>query len=426
MKKSIAVFILLATLLGIFALTASASTFGIGVSTIANDVKLIKTGLIGKKLSFSDTDFKTALGLTDFERVKIITIPSSLEGTLTLAGRRVGEGQTVSRRNIASLSFMPASKSVTECRFTFAIDECAGGAEIECILKFTDKINYAPSTESKTDANLSVWTQMGVSVYGNMSARDPENDKLEFIIVAYPERGSISVLDEENGEFRYTPATSYTGSDKFTYVVRDEWGNFSEPTEVSIRVAKRQSAAVYTDMLNSPEYNAALVMTGFGVMSGVTVGDQTHFKPNEEVTRAEFVAMALKCAGIRADSTLGASYFDDNDEIPSALMGYVATAQRLGIINGSFDGKGLYFRPNDTVTQCEAAIILANLVGVEKEDESVSFSYGDSLPVWAKPSVYTMYSLGIFETGKEFEKDAAVTRGECAEYLFRLCFVGNK
>ena len=121
MKKSIAVFILLATLLGIFALSASASTFGIGVSTIANDVKLIKTGLIGKKLSFSDTDFKTALGLTDFERVKIITIPSSLEGTLTLAGRRVGEGQTVSRRNIASLSFMPASKSVTECRFTFAL-----------------------------------------------------------------------------------------------------------------------------------------------------------------------------------------------------------------------------------------------------------------------------------------------------------------
>lgn len=425
MKKTLAFLSVIATLLGIFTFSASASVFGSGVSTMASDVKLIKTGLVGQKLTFSDTDFKTALRITDFERVKILTIPSSLEGTLTLAGRRVGEGQTVSRRNIASLTFMPASKSVTECRFSFSIEECAGGAEIECILKFTDKVNYAPTADSEKAA-LSVWTQMGVSVYGNMNASDPENDALEFIVLSYPERGTLTVLNSEMGEFRYTPTDLYTGSDKFTYVVRDEWGNFSEATEVNIKVAKRQSEVVYTDMIDSPEYNAAVVMTGFGVMSGVTVGDETHFLPNEEVTRAEFVAMALKCVGIRADSSLGATYFDDNGEIPQALLGYVATAQRLGIINGSFDGRGLYFRPNDTITRCEAAIVLANLVGTAEEDESVSFSYGDSLPVWAKPSVYTMYSLGIFESGKEFEKDAAVTREECAGYLFRLCSVGNK
>ena len=337
MKKLIAIFAVVAALVGVFGFTAAASSFGSGVSVMASDVKLVKSGLIGQKLTFSDTDFKTALGISDFERVKILTIPSSLEGTLTLAGRRVGEGQTVSRRNIASLSFMPASKSVTECRFTFSIDECARGATVECILKFTDKVNYAPSTDSATEAALSVWTQMGISVYGSMSAGDPENDKLEFMVLAYPTRGTLTVLDTENGEFRYTPTASYTGSDKFTYVVRDEWGNFSEPTTVNIRVAKRQSEAVYTDMIDSPEYNAAVIMTALGVMSGVTVGDQTHFLPNDEVTRAEFVAMALKCVGIRADSTLGESYFDDNADIPTALVGYVATAQRLGIINGSFD-----------------------------------------------------------------------------------------
>ena len=74
---------------------------------------------------------------------------------------------------------------------------------------------------------------------------------------------------------------------------------------------------------------------------------------------------------------------------------------------------------------CEAAIILANIVGTAAEDETVYQSLGDSLPVWAKPSIYTMYSLGIFESDEEFEKDAPVTRGECAGYLYRLCSAGN-
>ena len=90
-------------------------------------------------------------------------------------------------------------------------------------------------------------------------------------------------------------------------------------------------------------------------MAGVPVGDDTLFSPNGTVTRAEFVAMALKNVGVRRDTTLTATCFDDDGEIPASLRGYVATAQRIGVVNGSFSGGKLLFRPNDPVTKYEAA-----------------------------------------------------------------------
>ena len=139
MKKSISLFLALLFLTAGLTVTAAAY-FGSGVAVVAADVNLIKTGLIGEKLVFSDTDFKSALCLSDFDTVTVTKIPSSTEGTLLLGGRRVGEGRVIKRQNLASLVFIPASDTVTECRFSFTVDGYAGGAEIECIMKFINKV----------------------------------------------------------------------------------------------------------------------------------------------------------------------------------------------------------------------------------------------------------------------------------------------
>ena len=66
-KKIIAASLALVTVfVGIFAVNASAS-FGAGVEVMTKSEKLIKTGLFGKKLVFSDTDFKQGLAITDFD-----------------------------------------------------------------------------------------------------------------------------------------------------------------------------------------------------------------------------------------------------------------------------------------------------------------------------------------------------------------------
>ncbi|MBR5144605.1 MAG: hypothetical protein IKW53_06105, partial [Clostridia bacterium] len=117
--------------------------FGTGAQVVAADVNLIKTSLIGKKITFTDGDFKSALALSDFDSITVTEIPLSTEGTLLLGGRRVGKGRVIKRKNLGALVFIPASDSVTECSFKFTVDGYAGGAEIECIMKFIDKVNYA-------------------------------------------------------------------------------------------------------------------------------------------------------------------------------------------------------------------------------------------------------------------------------------------
>lgn len=410
MKKTIALVLTVIFVFGICAVTAGAF-LGPGAQVIASDVKMVKTGLKGHKMTFTDSDFKSALCLSDFKALTVTSIPTSLDGTLLLGGRRVSEGREIQRKNLGGLVFVPASKSVSECSFKFKID---GGSEIECVLKFIDKVNYAPSLEEIP----TVKTQQDITVYSSLSATDPEGDKLEYIIVSYPEEGRVCILD--GGKFCYTPNIEYTGEDKFTYVVRDGYGNYSAPSTVKIEVVNRMCDTVYIDMEERSEYNAAVAMTAMGLMGGKILGDDVYFNPDEEVSRAEFLTLAMKASGIRADSSLSASYFDDDSDIPLSLKPYVATAQRIGLINGDFVDGRLIYEPNKAITKYEAAKIMATLIGVDGEGEESVFATDEEIPLWARPAVSAMCMIGVFDIEDAEDSSAPVTRASAAEYFYRI------
>lgn len=420
MKKITSILLAIVLTLTVFGVSASA-LFSSGAQVMADEVTMVKTGLSGKKLTFSDSDFKSALCIPDFNRLTVETLPSSTEGTLLLAGRRVSEGQSIKRKNVGALVFVPASSEVTESSFTFSIDKASGGAVYTCVMKFIDRINYAPRPDEATGASPTLTTQSTISVYGRISAEDPEGDELEFIIASYPKEGILTLNDNGDGGYKYTPIGSFTGYDSFTYVVRDSYGNYSEPVKVSIKVVERMSSVVFVDMTDKESYNAAVAMNAMGVMSGQTVGDDVYFLPEKTVSRAEFVAMAMKAVGMRPDSSLKASFFDDNDQIPKSLVSYVATAQRAGIIDGDFGKSGLVFRPSDTITGYEAARIMAALMGIEDETEETVFEDINEVPVWARSSVSAMYTLGIFEYSEVGSPESInVTRADAAEFLYRM------
>ena len=419
MKKIVCLCLLITTLISVCVATtlSSLAYFGFGAAVVASDVKMIKTGLLGQKLSFSDGDFKSALCITDFDTVTITDIPSSTEGTLLLGGRRVGKGRVIKRKNLGTLVFVPASNTVNESKFKFTVDGYGGGAEIECIMKFIDKVNYAPKIEEQSTATIK--TQESITVYGELCASDPEGDILEFIIVSYPKRGTLTLIDSETGRYSYTPTNNFVGEDKFTYVVRDEYGNYSKPSAEKLKVIERMCDTVYKDMEEREEYNAAVAMSAMGVMGGELIGDDLYFHPDEAVSRAQFVSMSMKCAGIRADTTLGSTYFDDDADIPTSLRGYVATAQRLGLVDGDFTDGKLLFSPNEEITKYEAAKILATLLGADGGDEERVFAGEENIPVWARAAVSAMYTFGIF-SNDEATLSEPVTRADIASYLYKL------
>lgn len=422
MKKIIAALLAALSLAGLLAASVGAS-FGAGVAVIAEETKIIKSGLYGRKISFSDSDIKQGLCISDFNAIKITELPKSSDGTLILAGRRVSEGASIKRKNLPALVFIPTSKETEGASFKFTVDGYGDGCEIEFVLKYTDKVNYEPKISEDFAATLSLRTQREIGVFGKMHATDGEGDKIEYIIVSAPKNGILEKVDKTTGEYVYKPTADFVGKDSFVYVARDEWGNFSTPETVTISVEKRMSEVRYTDMEARPEYNAAVAMTAMGIMGGKILGDGVFFSPDETVSRAEFVAMAMKSAGISADTTKTESYFDDNNDIPLPLRSYVATAQRMGIIHGSFEDGRLVFNPNGEISKYEAAMIMAEISGSHANDE-VSADISSEIPVWAREGVYLMQETGVFEDSDILEASKPVTRADCASYLYKMISLG--
>ena len=420
MKKLIFLWLSVALLVSMVGIMPAAYLGG-GYTTVANDVCVIKTGLLGKKICFTDSDFKSAFCITDFNSVTINSLPSSNEGTLLLAGRRVKEGQSIKRKNVGALTFVPSNAEIREASFTFTIENSGAKTPSICKMKFVDKINYAPTTPDEKESSLSITTQAEISVFGRLEGKDPEGDKIEYIIAKYPKNGALTFVDKDNGAYKYTPTSDFTGYDSFIYVLRDEYGNYSEPQEVGIRIIERLSTVVFEDMKDRSEYNAAVAMSAMGVMNGKTLGDGSYFLPDESITRAEFVSIAMKAYGMKADSSITHTFFDDDNDIPAALISYVGTAQKLGIVKGKFGESGLVFEPNRAITKCEAAEILSALLGIGESEEEIEYFENATVSASAKTSVSAMYMLGIFD-GEPSELDGAecVTRAEIAEYMYRI------
>lgn len=412
MRKTKILLIVLSVAIAFGAMAPLAGAFtGTGVEVLARDVSVVRSGIVGRKLVLSDKDIKCAFAIDDFESITVTALPSSKDGTLLLAGRRVREGQTVKRRNIAAMVFVPKDATVTETCFRFSLN---GEGDYLFTLKFLERTNYAPKLEGgSTETSLS--TQRDISVFGRMEATDPEGDRLTYVVCAYPRSGRLTEIGD-GGEFMYTPNEGFTGYDRFVYAVRDEYGNWSEPKDVILRVNERMSEVVYRDMTDRAEYNAAVAMSAMGVMSGRLIGDDYYFIPEEGVTRAEFVAMALKAAGISAE--VGESYFDDNEDIPAPLRGYIARAGSLGIVDGEYKDGRLLFSPARNITVIEAAGIMSRILGCSG-GESGEYSELTGVPSFAVGYLEAMSTLGIIDI-ESCNLEGEVNRADAAEFLYRM------
>jgi hypothetical protein len=68
--------------------------------------------------------------------------------------------------------------------------------------------------------------------------RDPDGslNKTTLVIVDAPKHGKLKV-DSKTGEVTYTPDKNYTGSDFFTYKVKNDLGVFSNIATVNLTVS---------------------------------------------------------------------------------------------------------------------------------------------------------------------------------------------
>ncbi len=384
------------------------------LDVLATDLTLTKTGLVSKEIVFSPLDFESLLGVGRLSSITVLTLPDPAVGTLYLETMPVMKNQVISRSSLSALKFVPTTESAADCSFVFGTVSTSQPLALSCTLRLTDGLNFAPEADETKQKQVS--TLAGIPVFGKLSASDPEGDSVTYRVTAYPEKGTLRMVNRASGEFCYTPVDGYSGKDGFTYVVIDEYGNASEEVTVSLTVEKSVAAVVYCDMEGNRALLPAMRLAESGVMIGETIGASAYFHPEKVVTRAEFLAMTLCAAGVQVPDTAKATAFADDGDIPDYLRRYVCYAKEQGYISGSTaDGTG-NFEPNRAVTYAEAAVMLKNVLHLTADGVYSVFAEEEDLPAWAEAAVWAVAEAGLFPEGL-FAADAALCRADAAVML---------
>ncbi len=393
--------------------TASASAIvSPALNVLSKRNTLIKSGLVYSDIYFSEQDFKKCLGLSAVDSVKVSALPPESDGVLKLGTLQVAEGQTIRSEYLSVLRFVPANEQVHYTNCTFTHDD----TEIPCTLNLLDTVNYAPTLAAETSA---IKTYRGVACYGNLVARDPEGDSLDFQVVEYPAHGILTLTDRARGAYVYAPAAGYTGSDDFTVVVRDEYGNYSGTQTVSVHVGK--SDTHFTDVEGHWCENAAIALYDAGIATAVRYQNGLCFCPTDAVSREEFVTMVMKTLGV-STLTDAETSFADNGEIAVEYRPYIATAQRMGYVGGREVDGALCFAPKDCITRAEAAVLINNVFGYETDGAVSVFADDSAIPTWARGAVYALTAAGVFNGDGEgaIRPSALLDRASTVQMLYNM------
>lgn len=158
-----------------------------------------------------------------------------------------------------------------------------------------------------------------------------------------------------------------------------------------------------------------------GLIAGYPDGQ---FKPDREITRAEFVALVNRAFEKQSENAAGS--FSDVKP-PDWFYDEVVSAKAAGYISGYPDGT---FKPYNAVTRQEAAVMLTKLLGLAPEVESTVESFSDyhSIDQWAIPGINAVTAQAIMHgfPDKTFGAQNNITRAEAVVTLDRaLAYQGD-
>ncbi|WP_108831876.1 S-layer homology domain-containing protein [Aedoeadaptatus coli] len=185
--------------------------------------------------------------------------------------------------------------------------------------------------------------------------------------------------------------------------------------------SERERNAVLTQFKDIGADHWALNAIAHSVARGYFKGEgEGRFAPNRAITRAEFVTILGRKAGI---TPTGASTAFGDVKADAYYAPYVAWAESKGIVKGTGFGK---FEPNRTITREEMAVILDKFLADQNKTYSSTnkgqFNDGLKVSSWAKESVEKMTNQGLLSGvgNGNFVPKGSFTRAQAAQVLYTI------
>jgi len=305
---------------------AKSAIVSVGLQQFANEAYLAVAAPAGENLSFTPEWFDNTLQGGTVSAITVTALPPVTEGRLLIGHSEVSVGQTIGRELLSMLCFVP-NEGICESDFDFIPTTLSGssGYSLRCHLSVTDTVNCCPSANKSVTA---VSTHSTLTLTGALSAEDPENEEIRYEILDYPANGTLS-LDPLTGNFSYLPTGNFSGTDSFTWRAQDIRGNFSDAETVTITVRAQTTGYLFSDIESDNIQSAALRVTEKGLMGGEATGGKHYFHPHRALNRAAFVTILLEAAEVKAPEATDTGYSDDA-EIPMGMKGAIRYAREQG------------------------------------------------------------------------------------------------
>lgn len=201
-------------------------------------------------------------------------------------------------------------------------------------------------------------------------------------------------------------------------VLADEVKGLAETTAGQTQTAGTTAAKPenpFTDVKSGSWYEAAVLYArANGFFDGTSA---TTFEPDGPMTRAMFVTVLGRMAGVEAADYAGATDFIDVAE-GTWYAPFVKWAARYGITTGTGNGK---FLPDGRITREEMAVFFVRYFetfdAMPKADTTVTTKPADldKVSSWAQDAVLKLWALGLLNgDGKNFDPKAKASRAQTA------------
>ena len=350
---------------------------------------------------FSAADFSAEEELAG---ICITGLPEAEAGTVMLGQRVLRPGDILTAEQVGQMTFHPLrTETDLQAHMTYLPIFQDRVESVETMsLAVIGKTDQAPVAE---DSAMETYRNLPNEAL--LKVKDPEGKALTFTVTRQPKRGDVVI--REDGSFHYTPKKNKVGIDSFTYTATDPAGNVSREATVTVTITKPADAAQYTDTAGESCRFAAEWMKNTGIFISESVGGNRCFRPEQDVSRGEFLTMLVSVLELELDAEVAYTGFEG--ESPDWLKPYLAAAMRSGLVTGVPEAE--VFDMTQTISGAEAAVMLQNALDLPDAVETAAEA--DAAPQWAAEAVEILGEHGIV-----LDAENDLTRADAAQVIYQV------
>lgn len=188
-----------------------------------------------------------------------------------------------------------------------------------------------------------------------------------------------------------------------------------QPTVAPQRDPEQEESISYSDMESAKwAVEAVDYLSKLGIVNGY---DDKTFRPNDDITRAEFLKMLVQLTNV---SETGNNIFRDVSK-NDWFYPYIIKAYSAGFARG--DGRNFY--PNDAITRQDMCVMCMNVLeyyGLKVSETELEFTDKDSVADYAKAALATLSEMRIVSgmSDGSFMPEKCATRAEAANIIYKI------